>query len=52
MCVRNTFVENVPAGTRLAKQLAATVITADKAMRDRGARAYQNTTFLGGIEGH
>ena len=35
-----------------AKQLAAPVITADVAMRDRGARAYKNITFLGGAEKH
>lgn len=34
----------------VAKQLAATVITADKAMRDRGTRAYKNITMLGGVE--
>jgi predicted nucleic acid-binding protein len=36
----------------IAKQLAAPVITADKPMRDRGARAYKNITFLGEAEKH
>lgn len=33
-----------------AKQFAVPVITTDVAMRDRGARAYKNITFLGGAE--
>lgn len=36
----------------VAKELGAPVITADKPMRDRGARAYKNITFLGGDEKH
>jgi predicted nucleic acid-binding protein len=36
----------------VAKGLGAPVITADKPMRDRGTRAYNNITLLGGVEGH
>lgn len=36
----------------VAKQLAVPVVTADKPMRERGARAYKNITFLGGADKH